>query len=133
MLGLYKHPLSDRGTIAPLLAGYLALLVLTFLLATYVIATMTFASRLQGVVDLGAIYAHERSLRVGQPKGLEYRDALAHYLANAPAAKAMAIEVMNLRISGAKSTLKLCAVFEYPLAVGSGVICRSATAESFLL
>ena len=133
MLGRSKPQPLDKGTIAPLIAGYLALLVMTFLLATNVIATMTFASRLQGVVDLGAIYAHERSLRVGQPKGVEYRDALAHYLANAPAAKAMALEVINLRISGVRSTLELCAVFEYPLAVGSGVICRSATAESFLL
>lgn len=133
MLGQYKPQPFDRGTIAPLIAGYLALLVMTFLLATNVIATMTFASRLQGVADLAAIYAHERSLRVGQPKSVEYREALAHYLANAPAAKVMAIEVINLRISVARSTLELCAVFDYPLAVGSGVICRTASAQSFLL
>lgn len=129
----FKPQHFDSGTIAPLVAGYLALLIMVFLMASNVIATMTFASRLQGVTDLAAIYAHERSLRVGRPQGEMYREQLSQYLLNATAAKRMRIEVINLRISGARSNLELCAEFEFPLALSTAVICRSASAESFLV
>lgn len=133
MPGRFKPRPFDSGTIAPLIAGYLALLIMVFLMAANVIATMTFASRLQGVTDLAAVYAHERSLRVGRPQGEIYREQLSHYLSNAPAAKSMVIEVINLKISGARSNLELCAEFDFPLSLSSGVICRSASAESFLV
>ncbi len=133
MRGRNRQLRLDSGTIAPLVAGYLALLVMVFLMASNVISTQVFASRLQGLTDLAVVYAHERSLRVGKPQTTEFREHLAHYLSNAPTAKAMAIEIVNLKISGSRSTLELCAVFEFPLAPGNGVICRESSAESFLL
>jgi len=124
---------SDSGTIAPLVAGYLALMVMVFLMASNVIASQVFASRLQGLTDLAVVYSHERSLRLGRPQATEFREHLSHYLANAPVAKAMSIEVINLEISGPRSRLELCAVFKFPLAPGSGAICRTGSAESFLI
>ncbi len=123
----------DSGTIAPLVAGYLSLLVMVFLMASNVIATQVFASRLQGLTDLAVVYAHERSLKIGRPQAAEFREYLSHYLANAPVAKAMSVEVINLEISGPRSNLELCAVFKLPLAPGSGAICREGSAESFLV
>lgn len=129
----YKPQRFDSGTIAPLVAGYLALLVMVFLMATNVLATLVFASRLQGLTDLAVVYAHERSLRVGRPQVAEFREQLSHYLTNAPVAQDMYLEVVNVRTSGTRSTLELCAGIRLPLSPGGGVICRTASAESFLI
>ena len=133
MQGPFKPQHFDSGTIAPLVAGYLALVVMVFLMATNVLATLTFASRLQGLTDMAVVYAHERSLRVGRPQVAEFREQLAHYLSNAPVARDMRLEVVNVKTSGNRSTLELCAEIRFPLAPGSGVICQTASAESFLV
>lgn len=133
MQGLFKPQRFDSGTIAPLVAGYLALVLMVFLMATNVIATLTFASRLQGLTDMAVVYAHERSLRVGRPQVAEFREQLSHYLANAPVAKDMRPEIINVKTLGTRSTLELCAGIRFPLAPGGGVICRTASAESFLI
>lgn len=124
---------QDNGTIAPLVAGYLALAVMTVLLGANVVSAMAYSHRLQGLVDAAVIYGHDRALRVGVPDTALLSSNIRTFLQSAPSAKRLEIAVINSRVRGAQSELELCAVFEYPLALGSGVVCKTAVAESFLL
>jgi len=124
---------QDSGTIAPLVAGYLALLVMVSLLSANVVTAMAFSHRVQGVVDAAVIYGHDRSLRAGIPQGQTLRTEVNRFLAAAPSAKRLSILVVNVKTAGPKSEVELCARLQFPLTLGSGVVCRSATAQSFLL
>jgi hypothetical protein len=124
---------NDDGTIAPLVAGYLALLVMVGLLASNVVAAMSFANRLQGLTDLAVIYAHERALRIGIPQQGLFQTELARFLTQAPSAKRIALHSTRVSIQGPVSTLELCARFSFPLSPGGAVICKQARAQSFLL
>ena len=123
---------QDDGTIAPMVAGYLALLILTFILSANVVSAMALANRLQGVADLGLIYAHERSLRVGAPQLAALRDNLNHYLANI-AASGLEIQSSRAAVSGARSTLELCAKVRLPISTRRQLICKRSSAQSYLI
>lgn len=123
----------DSGTIAPLIACYLALLVMVILLSSNVVSAMAFSHRVQGVADAAVVYGHDRSLLAGIPQRTTLRSQVNNFLSNAPSAKRLDIVVVNITTAGPKSELELCAQLEYPLSLGSGVVCRSATAQSFLL
>jgi hypothetical protein len=124
---------QDSGTIAPLVAGYLALVVMAILLGANVISAMAYSHRLQGVVDAAVIFGHDRALRAGVPNNSLLSSNIRTFLEAAPSAKRLELAVINPRVRGSRSELELCAIFRYPLALGSGVVCKSATAESFLL
>lgn len=123
----------DSGTIAPLVAGYLALVVMAILLGANVISAMAYSHRLQGVVDAAVIYGHDRALRAGVPNPNLLSSNVRAFLELAPSARRLELMVINPRVKGSRSELELCAIFQYPLALDSGVVCKSATAESFLL
>lgn len=124
---------QDNGTIAPLIAGYLALLVMVVLLSANVVAAMAFSHRVQGIADAAVVYGHDRSLIAGTPQMGALRSQINTFLETAPSAKRLEILVVNVRVRGPRSELELCAELKYPLTLGSGVVCRSATAQSFLL
>lgn len=123
----------DSGTIAPLVAGYLALLVMVFTMATNVVAGMAFANRVQGVADLGLLYAHERSLRVGIPQLADLETNFAHYFRYSKAAQGMTWEGARFEIQGPRSILELCVRFRFPISFDQRVVCRKSSAQSFLV
>ncbi len=126
------HLGQDNGTIAPLIAGYLALLAMTFLLSANVVSAMALANRLQGVADLGLIYAHERSLRVGEPVLGPLRSNLDHYLGNIRA-KGLEIQSVRASVAGPKSRLELCAQVKLPISFQRQLICKRSSAQSYLI
>lgn len=123
----------DDGTIAPLVAAYLALIVMVILLSTNVVSAMAYSHRLQGVTDAAVVYGHDRSLVAGRPQLEPLRNSVNTFLQKAPSAKRLDLVVVNVGVSGERSELELCAKLQYPLSLGSGVVCRSANAQSFLL
>lgn len=124
---------NDSGSIAPLVAGYLALVVMVSLMATNVTTAMALAHRVQGVADAAIIFAHERSLRVGLPVEEALKQQLAVFLGSAPSAKRLAVVRSSVETRGPKSTLVLCSRFQLPLSSDPVVICKQASAESYLV
>ena len=110
-----------------------ALSVMVGLSAANTVSAMAYANRVQGVVDLAVVYAHERSLRVGIPQAASLKTQVSNFLANAPSAKRIRVTWVSARTLGARSELEICAEFRFPLAPGKGSICKSAKAESFLV
>lgn len=130
---MQRLALNDSGSIAPLVAGYLALVVMVSLMAANVTTAMALAHRVQGVADAAIIYAHERSLRVGLPVEGALKQQLAIFLESAPSAKRLTVVSSRVETRGAKSTLVLCSRFQLPLSSDPVVICKQASAESYLV
>jgi hypothetical protein len=129
-----KRLATDSGTIAPLVAGYLALILLTLFGSAAVGVTMIATNRVQGITDATVLFAHDRSVVRGIPNQNQLRENAARFLATAPSAKR--IKVLNYQIvaQGAVTELTLCAGVQNPLwALGEITICRSARAESFIV
>jgi hypothetical protein len=124
---------QDEGTIAPLVAASLALIVMVILLSSNVVAAMAYSHRVQGVADAAIVYGHDRSLLIGKPQIAALRSSVTNFLQTAPSAKRLDLVVVNVSVSGERSELELCALLRYPLTLGSGVVCRRAGAQSFLL
>ena len=125
---------QDRGTIAPLVAGYLALILLAVLGSAAVGVTMIATNRVQGITDATVLFAHDRSVVRGLPNQNRLSEHAASFLTMAPSAKR--IKVLNYEIvaQGAVSSLTLCALVQNPLwGLGELNICRSAKAESFIV
>jgi hypothetical protein len=123
---------QDSGTIAPLIAGYLALIIMVFMLSANVVSATALANRLQGVADLGLIYAHERSLRVGEPQLSALRTNLDHYLKNI-AASGLEMQTIRASVLGPRSTLEICARVSLPLTLERHLICKRSSAQSYLI
>jgi hypothetical protein len=129
-----KRLATDSGTIAPLVAGYLALILLTLFGSAAVGVTMIATNRVQGITDATVLFAHDRSVVRGIPNQNQLSENAARFLATAPSAKR--IKVLNYQIvaQGAVTELTLCAGVQNPLwALGEITICRSAKAESFIV
>lgn len=124
---------SESGSIAPLVAGYLALVVMVSLMATNVISAMAMAHRVQGVADAAVVYAHERSLRVGIPVAATLNQQLESFLNSAPSATRLKVISAKTRVQGATSILVLCSSFQLPLSPETVLICKEAKAESYLV
>ena len=124
---------QDDGTIAPLVAAYLALIVMVILLSANVVSAMAYSHRVQGVADAAVVYGHDRSLLAGKPQLGPLRSSINTFLQTAPSAKRLNLVVINVSILGAKSELQLCAQLQYPLTLGSGTVCRNSSAQSFLV
>jgi hypothetical protein len=129
-----KRLATDSGTIAPLVAGYLALILLTLFGSAAVGVTMIATNRVQGITDATVLFAHDRSIVRGIPNQNQLTESAARFLASAPSAKR--IKLLNYQIvaQGAVTELTLCAGVQNPLwALGEITICRSAKAESFIV
>lgn len=124
---------TDKGSIAPLVAGYLALILLTVFGSAVVGVNMIAVNRVQAVADATVLFAHDRSITRGIPNQQRLRTAAAEFLSSAPSAKRIAVSSVNLKVSGAISELELCARVANPLGPGVMNVCRVSRAESFIV
>jgi hypothetical protein len=124
---------GDSGSIAPLVAGYLALILLTILGSVAVGVGMIAVNRVQAVADATVLYAHDRAVTRGVPNQGLLLSQSREFLATAPSAKRIGVVGVQARVSGAISELELCAEVQNPLNLGVISVCRIARAESFIV
>ena len=124
---------GDTGSIAPLVAGYLALILLTILGSAAVGVSMIAVNRVQAVADATVLYAHDRSITRGIPSENNLLARSREFLVTAPSAKRIGIVGVQVSVSGAVSELELCAQVQNPLNLGAISVCRIARAESFIV
>jgi len=126
---------SDRGTIAPLIAIYLAIILLSVFGSVAVVTALVAANRVQGVAEMTVLYAHDRAVENGVPDQALLRPAAAKFLSLAPSVRKLSIIGFNTRVDFESSKLRLCARYINPLGVGvdSAIICREASARSFII
>ncbi len=126
--------MNDRGSLAILVAGYLAL-ILTLLLGGLAVAIGLVAqNRIQRVAGSAILYAHDRAVTKGVPDPEKLMKSIASFLAKAPSAKQLELISIESQVSGVTSTILLCAGHRDQIGrYLSGVICKSASAESFLV
>lgn len=126
--------MSDRGSVAPLVAGYLALVLLTLIGSAAVGVSMIAANRVQAVADAAVLYAHDRSITRAIPKQDSLRSEVKVFLQEAPSAKRIQVESFRALVAGSISSLELCASVRNPLWHSHLIsICKSARAESFVI
>ena len=127
--------MSDRGSIAPLVATYLALILLSSLGLLSVATAMLASHRIQGVADFAVLYGHDRSVIAGIPKAERLRQQVSFFVESAESAKEL--EILNLQtwVQGGVSNVRLCARYQdsFGLSLSSMTICRQASAKSFLV
>ena len=124
---------GDSGSIAPLVAGYLALILLTILGSAAVGVSMIAVNRVQAVADAAVLYAHDRAVTRGVPNQGLLLSKSREFLATAPSAKRIGVVGVQARVSGAISELELCAEVQNPLNLGVISVCRIARAESVIV
>ena len=124
---------GDSGSIAPLVAGYLALILLTILGSAAVGVSMIAVNRVQAVADSAVLYAHDRAVTRGLPNQDLLLARSREFLASAPSAKRIGVVGVRVSVSGAISELELCAQVQNPLNLGAISVCRVARAESFIV
>jgi len=126
---------SDSGTIAPLIAIYLSLLVLAIIGSSAVVTALIAGNRVQGVADMAILYAHDRAVTNGVPSRSQLVEEVREFLSGAESARRLSIVAMNTNVDGDESSLELCARYQNPLGIGldSAIICRSANAKSFVI
>lgn len=125
---------QERGTIAPLVAGYLALILLTLFGSAAVGVTMIATNRVQGIADATVLFAHDRSVVRGIPDQSRLSEQAMSFLAMAPSADRIRVTSYQILAQGTVSSLTLCALVQNPLwGFGEMTICRSAMAESFIV
>jgi hypothetical protein len=124
---------GDSGSVAPLVSGYLALILLTILGSAAVGVSMIAVNRVQAVADAAVLYAHDRAVTRGIPNHELLLARSREFLATAPSAKRIGVVGVQVRVSGAISELELCAEVQSPLNLGVISVCRIARAESFIV
>ena len=91
--------------------------------------------RVQGVVDMAVLYAHDRAVKNGVPDEALLRPAAAEFMSLAPSVRKLSVTGFSTNVDYETSKLRLCARYINPLGVGvnSAIICREASARSFLI
>lgn len=126
--------MSERGSIAPLIAGYLALILLAAFSAVAVGAAMIAGHRIQGVADFAVLYSHDRAVVAGIPDENLLRPQLQDFLARATSAKSLEIVLAEIAATGEVSELRLCARYrEVLFGIDSYLICKDSRAKSYLV
>jgi predicted benzoate:H+ symporter BenE len=126
--------MNDRGSLAILISGYLALIITLFVGGYAVALGLIAQNRIQGVADSALLYAHDRAVTKGIPNQEKLDRAIVHFLDHAPSAKQLVILSIDSTVAGVKSTILLCARHQDPIGQYlAGKICRQASAESFLV
>jgi len=126
---------SEAGTIAVLVATYLSIILVAIFGSAAVVAALVAANRVQGVAEMAVLFAHDRSVELGVPDSAELTVELEQFLSLAPSAHALELVAVDSYVTGAVSTVRICARYLNPLGVGidSAIICRESRAESFLI
>jgi hypothetical protein len=126
--------MKDRGSLAILIAGYLGLLLTLFLGGFAVAIGLVAQNRIQGVTDSALLYAHDRAVTKGIPNLAKLESAVDVFLTNAPSGQQLEVMSVVTEVGGVKSSLTLCARHLDPIGrYLPGMICKSASAESFLV
>jgi len=127
--------MRDRGSIAPLIATYLALILLSLLGLLSIATAMLASHRVQGVADFAVLYGHDRSVIAGIPQAAKLRKQVSLFIEKAQSAKSLEITNLQTWVDDGVSHVRLCARFQdsFGLQVTSMTICRQASAKSFLI
>lgn len=126
--------MSERGSLAILVAGYLALIITLFLGGFAVALGLVAQNRIQGVADSAILYAHDRAVTKGIPDAGKLAKALESFLIQAPSAKQLELIGVDSSVKGVRSSVVICATHQDPIGrYLAGVICKRANAESFLV
>ncbi len=127
--------MSERGSIAILLATYLSIIVLAVIGFGSVGIAMLAGHRIQGVTDYAVLYGHDRSVRAGKPSAGRLEVEVRNFLESAVSADRLEIVSAESWVAGENSHLRLCARYRdlFGLRVSSMIVCREAAAKSFLV
>lgn len=127
--------MRDRGSIAPLIATYLALILLSLLGLLSIATAMLASHRVQGVADFAVLFGHDRSVIAGIPQAAKLSKQVSLFIEKAQSAKALEITNLQTWVDDGVSHVRLCARFQdsFGLQVTSMTICRQASAKSFLI
>ena len=126
---------SDKGTIAPLVAIYLSIILLAAFGSVSAIAALVASNRVQGVADMAILYAHDSSVTSSIPNQAKLSYEIVLFLQRAPSAQRLIIVSAAAQVNADTSTPRMCARYQNPLGVGvdSAIICRESKAKSLLL
>ncbi len=126
--------MTERGSLAILVSGYLALILTLFLGGYSVALGLISQNRVQGVADSALLYAHDRAVTKGVPNERKLTEALTTFLRTAPSAAQLEVTSFEASVSGVQSTLVLCAWHvDLMQRILVGRICKQSKAESFLV
>ena len=126
--------MSDRGSVAPLIAGHLALILLAAFGAVAVGAGIIAGHRIQGVADFAVLYSHDRSVVAGVPDSSALKLHLQDFLGRATSAQSLEIVVAEIAVVDEVSQLRLCARYrEVLFGLDSYLICKNSRAKSYLV
>ena len=126
--------MSDRGSVAPLIAGHLALILLAAFGAVAVGAGIIAGHRIQGVADFAVLYSHDRSVVAGIPDPSSLKLQLQDFLGRATSAQSLEIVVAEIAVVDEVSQLRLCARYrEVLFGLDSYLICKNSRAKSYLV
>lgn len=127
--------MSDRGTISPLVAAYLSLVLSVAIGAASVGIAIVAGHRVQGVADFALLHAHDRSVTAGKVDQSELERHLAYFLSSAPSAARLEVLTAEVETDGELSRLRLCARYRSVLGLGfdSFISCRQSKAKSYLV
>ncbi len=127
--------MSERGSIAILLATYLSIILLAVIGFGSVGIAMLAGHRIQGVTDYAVLYGHDRAVRAGKPSAGRLEVEVRNFLESAVSADRLEIVSADSWVAGENSHLRLCARYRdlFGLRVSSMIVCREAAAKSFLV
>ncbi len=127
--------MSDRGSVTPLIATYLAIILLSVLSVTTVATAMLAGHRIQGVADYAVLYGHDRAQRAGKPSASVLNNQVRLFLETAVSAQKLEVVGVETFVSSDVSHIRLCGRYRsvFGLGISSMIICRQAAAKSFLL
>lgn len=127
--------MKDRGSVTPLIATYLSLILLAVLGFASVATAMLAGHRIQGVSDYAVLYGHDRSVRAGKPQEASLQSQVEEFLNTAASARQLELVSSRVWVEGEVSHIRLCARYRNPFGVGlsSMVVCRESAAKSFLI
>ena len=126
--------MNQRGSLAILVSGYLALLLTLFIGGSALALGLIAQNRIQGVADAAVLHAHDGAVTKGIPDRSKLTNLVANFLNNAPSAQQLEIRSFEVSVEGVTSVLLLCAQHKDPIGLfAPGEICKISKAESFLV
>lgn len=127
--------MSERGSIAFLIATYLSIILLAVIGFGSVGIAILSGHRIQGVTDYAVLYGHDRAVRAGKPSVVRLEIEVKNFLESVASTERLDIVAAESWVEGENSHLRLCARYRDPfgLRVSSMIVCREAAAKSFLV
>lgn len=124
---------QEKGSIAVLVAGLLALELTLLLGGASVALSLVAQNRIQGIADAAVLYAHDQARTKDLPSQQKLQLAVQQFLITAESAQQIEVVSANAEVDGKDSKLVLCVRHLDALAgFGPGVICKTAKARSYL-